>query len=91
MPPAEQTPRFVRPAEGHGSELVEVPSRGHHHHHRPESRPITVIPDPEPVLPEAPANATEPAAKTLRCAECGAMNRPLEWYCEKCGAELTAM
>ena len=27
--------------------------------------------------------------KTLKCAECGAMNYPSEWYCERCGAELT--
>ena len=29
--------------------------------------------------------------KTLKCAECGAMNYPTEWYCERCGAELAAM
>jgi uncharacterized OB-fold protein len=33
----------------------------------------------------------EAVARTVRCGECGAMNRPLEWYCEKCGAELTAV
>jgi hypothetical protein len=27
--------------------------------------------------------------KTLKCAECGAMNYPSEWYCERCGAEMT--
>jgi uncharacterized OB-fold protein len=26
--------------------------------------------------------------KTLKCAECGSMNFPTEWYCERCGAEL---
>jgi hypothetical protein len=26
--------------------------------------------------------------KTLRCAECGTMNIPTEWYCERCGSEL---
>ena len=31
------------------------------------------------------------AKKTLKCQECGAMNRPTEWYCESCGAELTAV
>ncbi len=30
-------------------------------------------------------------AKTLRCAECGTMNYPTEWYCERCGGELAAM
>ena len=34
---------------------------------------------------------TSTAAKTLKCAECGAMNRPTEWYCERCGAELAAL
>ena len=29
--------------------------------------------------------------KTLKCAECGAMNYPTEWDCERCGAELAAM
>lgn len=29
--------------------------------------------------------------KTLRCADCGAMNYPTEWYCEKCGGELAAL
>lgn len=31
------------------------------------------------------------SAKTLKCTECGAMNRPTEWYCERCGAELAAL
>ena len=26
--------------------------------------------------------------KTLKCAECGALNIPTEWYCEQCGSEL---
>ena len=29
--------------------------------------------------------------KTLRCQECGTMNYPTEWYCERCGGELAAM
>ncbi len=29
--------------------------------------------------------------KTLKCGECGALNRPTEWYCERCGAELAAV
>ena len=34
---------------------------------------------------------TTEAAKTLKCAECGAMNYPTEWYCERCGAELASL
>lgn len=40
----------------------------------------------------AAARARSPnAAKTLKCAECGSMNKPTEWYCERCGAELAAV
>jgi hypothetical protein len=30
-------------------------------------------------------------AKSLKCTECGSMNYPTEWYCERCGAELAAL
>jgi hypothetical protein len=30
-------------------------------------------------------------AKTLKCGECGTLNRPTEWYCERCGAELAGI
>jgi hypothetical protein len=29
--------------------------------------------------------------KTLKCQECGTMNYPTEWYCERCGAELVSV
>ena len=29
--------------------------------------------------------------KTLKCQECGTMNYPTEWYCERCGGELATM
>ena len=28
--------------------------------------------------------------KTLRCTECGTLNLPTEWYCERCGSELAS-
>jgi len=31
------------------------------------------------------------APKTLKCGDCGTLNRPTEWYCERCGAELAAL
>src|SRR6185503_17545970 len=39
--------------------------------------------------PGKPAAAT--GAKTLKCGECGTLNRPTEWYCERCGAELAGI
>jgi hypothetical protein len=50
--------------------------------------------------PRAPeVAATQPAsgkaaaavAKTLKCGDCGTLNRPTEWYCERCGAELAGV
>jgi hypothetical protein len=41
---------------------------------------VAAGPPPEPM--------TISAGRTLRCAECSAMNKASEWYCEKCGAEL---
>jgi hypothetical protein len=37
-----------------------------------------------------PSGAIE-QPKTLKCGECGAMNYPTEWYCERCGAELASL
>jgi hypothetical protein len=52
-----------------------------------------------PTLTSAPPQASVPAvgkaaaavAKTLKCGECGTLNRPTEWYCERCGAELAGV
>jgi hypothetical protein len=38
---------------------------------------------------ERPSLAAAP--KTLKCGECGTLNRATEWYCERCGAELAAL
>jgi hypothetical protein len=35
--------------------------------------------------------AASGVAKTLKCGECGTLNRPTEWYCERCGAELAGV
>lgn len=37
------------------------------------------------------ATSSVEQVKTLKCSECGAMNYPTEWYCERCGAELAAL
>ncbi len=47
--------------------------------------------DPQATTPAVPkAPGTGAPQKTLRCTECGTMNLPTEWYCERCGGELAA-
>jgi hypothetical protein len=38
-----------------------------------------------------PTPRTSQQIKTLKCSECGSMNYPTEWYCERCGGELAAL
>jgi len=51
----------------------------------------------EPVSVPADSEAKKGAAsspkatRSLKCKECGTMNLPTEWYCERCGAELAAL
>jgi hypothetical protein len=64
-----------------------------------ESRPVgRRISNPGMPAPTAPAVQTAVpsvgkagVAKTLKCGECGTLNRPTEWYCERCGAELAGI
>lgn len=91
IPAADQPPRFVRP----GDRIRPAPPPP------PTIPPVMEQPPPAPaaelfgeeIVASGPAveSPTVPVARTLRCGECGAMNKPLEWYCEKCGAELTAV
>jgi hypothetical protein len=50
------------------------------------SRRRTSGPMARPVEEQARPSTASP--RTLKCGECGTMNRPTEWYCERCGAEL---
>jgi len=48
--------------------------------------------DDEPPSPLGrPTPRTSQAIKTLKCQECGTLNYPTEWYCERCGGELAAL
>ena len=53
----------------------------------PPASPTDTPPLGAPTQPRKSAMAEQP--KTLKCSECGTMNFPSEWYCERCGAELT--
>jgi hypothetical protein len=43
------------------------------------------------VAPPPAAAASAGQERTLRCQDCGEMNYPTEWYCERCGGELAAL
>lgn len=76
------------------------PARGSGGFTKPPVEPAVTAAPAAPPPPEAPA-AKAPAEpkdrssgsgqKTLKCGECGTLNRPTEWYCERCGAELAAL
>ncbi|HSE47164.1 MAG TPA: hypothetical protein VLA89_17730, partial [Gemmatimonadales bacterium] len=61
------------------------------------TKPVETVAPPAPAAPAPAAEAPKDRAsggtapKTLKCGECGTMNRPTEWYCERCGAELAAL
>ena len=62
-------------------------------------RAIDIGQEPPAVAVDSESSDASPAArpgaaanvKTLKCGECGTLNRPTEWYCERCGAELAAL
>lgn len=62
---------------------------------KPEPKaPPKPLPEDEDDVPSVlgrPTPRTSQAIKTLKCAECGSMNYPTEWYCERCGGELAAL
>jgi hypothetical protein len=63
-----------------------------------ESEPLLVDPgrsgrDTPPLAMNVPGSEaivirSDKDGKTLKCGECGALNIPTEWYCERCGSEL---
>lgn len=65
---------------------------------KPSDLETTVV-DRQPDDPPEPKAGGKPElkqddpteARTLKCSDCGTMNRPTEWYCERCGAELAAL
>lgn len=67
-------------------------SGGHIRPPEPTVAPQITPTSPAPVSTSPASEAGRPSAstgaRTLKCGECGTMNRPTEWYCERCGAEL---
>jgi len=89
-PAAPQAPRFVPKAPG--DELAFLKSVTDVDTAETKARPSGGQPAPAAAAESGGGKATAAQqAKTLKCGECGTMNRPTEWYCERCGAELAAL
>jgi hypothetical protein len=92
--PAKSQPQSQPP----GDELAflksvsDEPSRTSRRPSNPGMPAQTATAAPRPAeAPAAPAKVASGVAKTLKCGECGTLNRPTEWYCERCGAELAGV
>lgn len=97
--PAAPTP----PATGDGVDFLPPPVLSAPR--RPTPLSTSIPPSAREPLAGAPAASTltpgsipsflkdmpTEQVKTLKCQECGTMNYPTEWYCERCGGELAAM
>jgi hypothetical protein len=67
------------------------PERASAGYESPEPEPSTEEPRAGKSGPGKKARGRESGEKTLKCEECGTLNKPTEWYCERCGAELTSL
>ena len=94
--PIEETPAKPepRPAAAPVDELAFLKSVAPEEA-RPPGRRISSPGMQSPVAPAVqtatPSVSKAGVAKTLKCGECGTLNRPTEWYCERCGAELAGV
>ena len=57
----------------------------------PAAAARTMEAPPAPAPTSGAKTGAPGVAKTLKCGECGTLNRPTEWYCERCGAELAGI
>jgi hypothetical protein len=94
----EKSKAGAREAEGFGDELAFLKAVTEDRKHGPEPRRASgatrAIPDVEKLADQQAVSQSRPSVmnqRTLKCAECGAMNLPTEWYCDRCGAELATL
>ena len=93
IPAARAAPK--QPESAPVDELAFLKSVSDEEPSRPARRPSNPsMPAPAATTPApapAPSKVASGVAKTLKCGECGTLNRPTEWYCERCGAELAGV
>jgi len=90
-PPVKQRPGQSVPVAASGLPLImpDAPAPS-----RPEPRFPQAsggAPASRDTVPSYLKEAPPEQVKTLKCQECGTLNYPTEWYCERCGAELAAL
>jgi hypothetical protein len=94
-PPAPAPAPAAQPAAPPPSPLREEPPKSPLEGVVPSARPSNLTPPLASNVGNTPitlrASGAISQSKTLKCTECGAMNYPTEWYCERCGAELAAL
>lgn len=79
-----------KPAGKPAEKLVETPASGPTLRSKGGEEPLAMhVTGSNPIVLRSSGVVEQP--KTLKCAECSAMNYPTEWYCERCGAELTSV
>jgi hypothetical protein len=85
-PPVKQRPEKPVPVVASGLPLImpDAPSPARTEPRFPQAGSRDTVPS---YLKESPPEQV----KTLKCQECGTLNYPTEWYCERCGAELAAL
>ncbi|HMI57442.1 MAG TPA: hypothetical protein VK511_05300 [Gemmatimonadaceae bacterium] len=85
-PPVKQRPSKPLPVAASGLPLImpDAPAPPRAEPRFPQAGTRESVPS---YLKESPPEQV----KTLKCQECGTLNYPTEWYCERCGAELAAL
>jgi hypothetical protein len=79
-----------KPPAKPADKLVETPPPGPVIRSKPGEEPLAMhVTGSNPIVLRSSGVVEQP--KTMKCGECGSMNYPSEWYCERCGAELTSV
>lgn len=96
--PQKAVPAEKAKSDGFGDELAFLKAVTEDRQHGPEPRRASggmrAIPDVEKLADQQAVSQSRPSVmnqRTLKCSECGAMNLPTEWYCDRCGAELATL
>lgn len=84
-PPVKQRPSQPMPAAASGLPLIMPDATA------PAAEPRHPKPGSRDSVPSYLKESPPEQVKTLKCQECGTLNYPTEWYCERCGAELAAL